>query len=169
MHRVVIALGSNLGDRAAWLDAAVARLVEHPELTLTGVSRWVESIAHTPDGPSTDAPSYLNGVVLATTTLEPLEVLELLHATEIALGRPAVHEHWGDRTIDLDLVSVDDLIWQSERLTLPHPRAHERVFVLAPWAELDPSAVLPGRGAVNALLQTADPVELAALRPGVPS
>lgn len=147
----VIALGSNLGDRGATLLAAVRELADAEGVELAAVSKLIETPALKPDGIDPDAPPYLNGVALIRTTLPPPALLDLLGTIERAHGRER-HERWGDRTLDLDIVDFAGLTSSTERLTLPHPRAHERDFVLRPWLEVDPDAVLPGHGRVADLL-----------------
>ena len=142
--RVVVALGSNVGDRVATLTDAVEQLAEVPKLTLTAVSELVESDPF--GGP--DQPAYLNGVVLATYAGSPAALLRALHAIEHRNGRTR-EVRWGARTLDLDLVqfgipgSDRERLSDTPALLLPHPRAHERNFVLIPWARLDPEATLP--------------------------
>lgn len=147
----VIALGSNLGDRGATLLAAVRELADTPGVELTAVSTLIETPALKPDGIDPDAPPYLNGVVLIRTTLTPSALLDVLAGIERAHGRER-HERWGDRTLDLDIVDFAGLTSHTDRLTLPHPRAHERDFVLRPWLEVDADATLPGHGRVADLL-----------------
>lgn len=147
----VIALGANLGDRDATLSDAVVAIADLPGVELTGVSALIETAALKPHGVDRDAPAYLNGVVTVDTTLEPHELLDALNAIEEAHGRERT-EHWGDRTLDLDLISYGAVQQSDERLTLPHPRAAERDFVLVPWLELDPDATLPGLGRIDALI-----------------
>ena len=147
----VIALGANLGDRKATMLAAVRELADTPGVEVTAISTVIETAAVRPDGVDPDAPAYLNAVVLITTTLTPAELLTVLNGIEQAHGRIR-SERWGDRTLDLDIVDFAGLSSTSERLTLPHPRAFERDFVLTPWLELDPHAELPGHGPVAALL-----------------
>ncbi|HEV7622543.1 MAG TPA: 2-amino-4-hydroxy-6-hydroxymethyldihydropteridine diphosphokinase [Amnibacterium sp.] len=150
-HRVVIALGGNLGDPAAILDAAVSALGRLPGLTLTAASAPLESVALTVAGPDPDKPRYVNRVAVGEATLEPRALLAALLGIERVFGRQRL-EHWGDRTLDLDLIAYGDLRIDEPGLTVPHPRAHERDFVLAPWLEVEPDAVLPGRGSVRELL-----------------
>lgn len=160
MTRAVIALGSNLGERADYLNQAAARLGKFG--SVVAVSDWFESVAHTVNGADLDAPRYLNGVALLDTELAAAELLAALHGIEAELGRER-GDRWADRTLDLDLVSFGDLTSAEPSLLLPHPRAAERVFVLAPWLDLDPDAVLPGRGRVDVLLARLNPVERATL------
>ncbi|MEV7693794.1 2-amino-4-hydroxy-6-hydroxymethyldihydropteridine diphosphokinase [Microbacterium sp. NPDC089189] len=147
---VVIALGSNLGDRAALMAAAVADLHRLPLTTGVRVGPMIESVAIRLDGPDEDAPAYLNTVALAETRLAPSVLLSFLHRIEADHGRER-RERWGDRTLDLDLIAYGDVRSDAPELTLPHPRAAERSFVLRPWLALDPHAVLPGIGPVAEL------------------
>lgn len=162
-EHVVVALGSNLGARADALDTALAAIDHTPGLTVTAVSPWCESIAHTPAGVDPTAPRYVNGVALVDSTLDPIETLRAMQRIEQQLGRPADHARWADRTVDLDIICFGSLISDDPALTLPHPRARERVFVLAPWLAIDPDAFLPGEGQVRELLEMCDPAERAAL------
>lgn len=138
---VVIALGANLGDAATRLDAALDDLAGDLEQV-----RRAPFVTTDPVG-GPDQPRYTNSVVVATTALSPQALLARLHAVEARHGR--VREvRWGSRTLDLDLIQYGDPVSGTEvvsddpQLTLPHPRAHERGFVLAPWARLDPEARL---------------------------
>lgn len=142
-RQAVIALGSNLGDRETTLRNAVQDLDATPGVTVTAVSGLVESNAVKPDGVDESSPAYFNAVALVTSTLEPEQLLDQLNRIENDHGRVRV-ERWGDRTLDLDLVSFDGLLIDSERLTLPHPRAGERAFVIVPWLQVDPEAMLGG-------------------------
>ncbi len=146
----VVALGSNLGDRVALLNAAIADLGRLPLTSGVHVATPIETVAVRPDGPDADAPAYLNTVALISTRLAPSILLSYLHAIEDRHGRER-RERWGDRTLDLDLIAYGDLRVDTPRLTVPHPRAAERPFVLDPWLELDPDAVIPGLGRVDAL------------------
>ncbi|SIN91546.1 2-amino-4-hydroxy-6-hydroxymethyldihydropteridine diphosphokinase [Agromyces cerinus] len=150
MTRAVIAFGANLGDREATIAAAVREIAEASGVDLVAVSPVYETAAVKDSGVDVDAPRYLNGVVVVVTALEPLELLELLQRIELEHGRVRT-EHWGDRTLDLDLIDVDGVVLDDERLTLPHPRAWQRAFVLAPWLDVDPEAELTGRGPIAAL------------------
>lgn len=135
---VVLALGGNVGDTRATLRAAIDDLRAHPDIRLTGVSPLARTAAVGPD-----QADYLNVVVTATTTLAPRELHAVTCRVEDAHGRVR-DVRWGPRTLDIDVISVDGVLSADPRLELPHPRAHERAFVLVPWAELDPGAVLPG-------------------------
>jgi 2-amino-4-hydroxy-6-hydroxymethyldihydropteridine diphosphokinase len=150
--RAVVALGANLGDRAATLNAALADLQRLPLVDEVRASGAVESVAVKPDGPDAEAPAYLNAVALVTTRLAPSVLLAFLHAIEARHGRDR-RERWGDRTLDLDLITYGDVISTDAVLTLPHPHAAERDFVLVPWLSLDPDAEIPGVGRVDSLLQ----------------
>ena len=149
----VVALGANLGDRARTIATAVAALGHLPLVDDVRASEPIESVAIKPQGPDASAPAYLNAVALLTTRLAPSVLLDYLHAIEERHGRER-RERWGDRTLDLDIVVYDDVTLNSPDLTLPHPRAGERDFVLAPWAQLEPDATLPGLGRIDALIAT---------------
>lgn len=144
---VVLALGSNLGDRMANLRAGLGVLSGTGEITVTAVSPVYETAPV--GGP--DQPDYLNAVVLGTTTLPARAVLRLAQAAEQAAGRVR-SIRWGPRTLDVDVIAVGDERSDEPELTLPHPRARERAFVLVPWLDADPSAALPGEGPVSGLL-----------------
>jgi 2-amino-4-hydroxy-6-hydroxymethyldihydropteridine diphosphokinase len=143
MTRAVLALGSNLGDRGATIVQAVTRLAQADGVEVTAASDLIETVAVKPQGPDADAPAYLNGVVLVDTTLQPDALLALANAIEADLGRVR-GERWADRTLDIDLIDMEGLVLRTERLTLPHPRAAERSFVLQPWLSIDPEATLGG-------------------------
>lgn len=150
----VLALGSNLGDREDTLAAAVRAIADLPGALLTAISPVYSSDAVKPDGVDLDAPGYLNLVVTLDWTGEPEALLAAVNAIETEHGRTR-EERWGDRTLDIDLIRVGDLVVDDETLTLPHPRAAERDFVLAPWLDIDPDAELPGVGRVAGLLAVA--------------
>lgn len=147
----VVALGANLGARADTLAAAVSALRRLPLTTDVRVSTPIETVAVTLSGEDDSAPRYLNAVALLRTRLAPTTLLRELHRIEAEHGRVR-RERWGDRTLDLDLIAYDDARIDDESLTVPHPRAHEREFVLGPWLEIDPDAEIPGRGRVDTLL-----------------
>jgi len=151
----VVAVGSNLGDRTATFQAAVRALADVDGVEVTAISTPIESVALRPGGEDPAAPAYLNAVVLVRTTLAPRALLRRLHAIEDAHGRERT-EAWGDRTLDLDLIDYAGMRSSTADLELPHPRAHERAFVLGPWAEVAPEAELPGRGRVADLLAALD-------------
>jgi 2-amino-4-hydroxy-6-hydroxymethyldihydropteridine diphosphokinase len=151
MKPAVVAFGSNLGDREATIRAALDDLARTPEIRVDAVSPLIETAALRVNGVDKDAPRYLNGVALISTALEPHALLDELQRIEDANGRVRL-ERWGDRTLDLDLIAMGDRRIEDDRLTLPHPRAAEREFVLAPWLDVDPDAELPGLGRVDALL-----------------
>jgi len=162
----VLALGSNLGDRAGTIQAAVDLLRAEPGVDVRAVSRLYETPALKPEGIDEDAPAFLNAVALVHTLLEPLALLGVVNRVEDALGRVR-EERWGDRTIDIDIVDYDGIVSDDDpRIVLPHPRAHERAFVLVPWLDVDPGARLAGYGPVAELArQAGDPVELWEDRP----
>ncbi|MFG2991096.1 2-amino-4-hydroxy-6-hydroxymethyldihydropteridine diphosphokinase [Streptomyces sp. NPDC048257] len=145
----VIALGANLGNRLETLQGAIDALGDTPGMRVKAVSPVYET---EPWGVEPGAqPSYLNAVLAVKTTLPPSSLLERAHAVEEAFDRVR-EERWGPRTIDVDIVAYADRVSDDPVLTLPHPRAHQRAFVLAPWHDIDPEARIPGRGAVAALL-----------------
>ena len=154
MTHAVIAFGANLGDREATVASAVRTLAETQGVTLSAISPIYETAAITDDGVAPDAPRYLNGVAVVETTLDPHALLDVLHGIEAEHGRTRT-EHWGDRTLDLDLIDFGGLVLDDERLVLPHPRAWQRAFVLAPWLDLEPDAELAGRGPIAALRSAA--------------
>ncbi|WP_285115525.1 2-amino-4-hydroxy-6-hydroxymethyldihydropteridine diphosphokinase [Leifsonia sp. fls2-241-R2A-40a] len=162
----VLAFGSNLGDRAGTIRAAVDALNAEAGVDVRAVSRLYETPALKPKGIDGDAPAYLNAVALIHTLLDPLPLLELVNAIEDGLGRVR-EERWGDRTIDIDIVDYGGIVSDDDpRIVLPHPRAHERAFVLVPWLDVDPGAQLPGFGPVAELAARAiDPVRLWEERP----
>ncbi len=149
----VVALGANLGDREETMRAAIDAIRRLPLVESVLASEPIESVAVTAVGEDPDAPRYLNAVALVTTRLAPSILLGYLHAIEDAHGRVR-RERWGDRTLDLDLIAYGQVVSEDPRLLLPHPRAAERSFVLAPWVSLDPDAVLPGVGRVDVLLRS---------------
>ena len=153
LRKVVYSIGSNLGDRLAHLQGAVDALSDTPDVIVVDVSSVYET---EPVGGPEDSPAFLNIVLVAETTLEPRTLLERAQAVEDAYGRDRGVERWGPRTLDVDLILVGKTELAQPDLQLPHPRAAERGFVLVPWAEVDPSGTLPGRGAVSELVAQAD-------------
>jgi 2-amino-4-hydroxy-6-hydroxymethyldihydropteridine diphosphokinase len=140
MTRGFLGLGSNLGDKRAHLDAAIAALRAEPGIRVPRVAGRYRT---DPMGPQ-DQDWYINTVVEISTDLEPRALLQRLQAIEQSLGRVRA-ERWGPRTIDLDLLWLDGVVENSRDLTLPHAGAHLRSFVLAPWNELAPDLRLRGR------------------------
>ncbi|MCW2887864.1 MAG: 2-amino-4-hydroxy-6-hydroxymethyldihydropteridine diphosphokinase [Streptosporangiaceae bacterium] len=146
-QRTVLSLGSNLGDRLDNLQEAIDALFDAPGLTFVALSPVYETA---PWG-GIEQPDFLNVVVMAETRIPPETLLERVLSIEDAMRRERVI-HWGPRTLDIDIVTFGDVVSDDPDLTLPHPHAHERAFVLVPWADIDPGAVLPGRGAVADLV-----------------
>jgi len=149
--RAVLSLGSNLGRRIEYLQGAVDALFDAPGLTLVAISSVYET---EPVGGPEQGP-YLNAVLLVETTHPPRVLLERVQSIEEAFGRTR-DVRWGPRTLDIDLIKVGEIVSDDPELTLPHPRAHERAFVLVPWAEVEPDAVLPGHGPIRDLLARVD-------------
>ncbi|TGE36460.1 2-amino-4-hydroxy-6-hydroxymethyldihydropteridine diphosphokinase [Desulfosporosinus fructosivorans] len=135
--RAFLGLGSNLGDRAHYLEEAISALAG-PLIKVEATSRIYET---EPWG-LMDQPLYWNLVIEVETSLEPLELLHVCQAVEHQLGRERL-VHWGPRTIDIDLLIYDNTVSESKELILPHPYLEERAFVLAPLRELAPELVLP--------------------------
>jgi 2-amino-4-hydroxy-6-hydroxymethyldihydropteridine diphosphokinase len=164
----VIALGSNQGDREGTIRSAVRDIDAIDGVRVIAASGLVGSAALKLDGVDESAPGYLNAVIMVTSALSPEELLGQLQQIENAHGRVRL-ERWGDRTLDLDLIDFAGLRRDSAELTLPHPRAWERSFVLAPWAQIDQHARIAGHGLVADLLagatDTVWPVEAAPLMP----
>jgi len=130
--QAAIALGSNLGDSQSTLEGALAVLAETPQISLQARSSWYQTVAVGPP-----QPDYLNGCALLQVSLSPPELLAVLLAVELQFGRVR-RQRWEPRSLDLDLLLYDDLILDTPFLQLPHPRMHERAFVLVPLAEIAP-------------------------------
>ena len=150
MLPAVIALGSNLGDREDNLRSAVRAIGALDGVTITAVSGIVQSHAVKPAGTDVAAPDYLNAVMLVQSAIHPEALLVELNRIEAEHGRVRV-ERWGDRTLDLDIISFGGLERDTEDLTLPHPAAWQRAFVIVPWRELEPDAEIRGHGRIDAL------------------
>ena len=152
IRRAVISIGSNLGERRTNLQGALDSLADTPEVWVTSVSPVYET--DPVDAPD-DSRDYLNAVVLLDTTLSARTLLERAHAIEAAYGRDreAESEANAPRTLDVDIIVVGDRRADEADLQLPHPRAHERAFVLVPWLDLEPEAELPGAGPVVELVE----------------
>ncbi len=136
-----IAIGSNLGDRLATIESAIVTLNASLTCTVVASSRMRETA---PVGPI-EQPMYLNGALAVHTTLTPRELLELLLEIERSHGRERrCEQRWGPRRLDLDLLFFGNVVVSEPNLTVPHPRLHERAFVLEPLAEIAPAFVHPG-------------------------
>lgn len=146
-RRAVLALGSNQGDRMANLQGAVDALADPEALRLTGLSPVYETAPV--GGP--EQGDYLNAVVVADTLLSPEALLRRAQEVEEEFHRVRA-VRWGPRTLDVDIVCYDGETRNGAELTIPHPRAHERAFVLRPWADVEPGAAIAGRGAIRQLL-----------------
>jgi 2-amino-4-hydroxy-6-hydroxymethyldihydropteridine diphosphokinase len=146
----VLALGSNLGDREATLREAIGDIDRIDGVTVLAASGLFESAAVKLDGVDDSAPAYLNAVITIRTALDPDDLLTALNTIEHDHGRVR-EERWGDRTLDIDIVDFGGLRVDSDRLTLPHPRAADRSFVVVPWLELEPHATLLAHGRVAEL------------------
>jgi 2-amino-4-hydroxy-6-hydroxymethyldihydropteridine diphosphokinase len=151
-ERAILALGGNLGDRKATIKAAIKDIKALEGVALIAKSPLYESFAATEDGPDESAPRYLNGVIEIETTLKPGALLTAVRKIETAHGRVRL-ERWGSRTLDIDIITYGSLIKDGKRLTIPHPRAYQRAFVMVPWAAMDPSARLLGHGSVAVLAE----------------
>ncbi|MFH7028797.1 MAG: 2-amino-4-hydroxy-6-hydroxymethyldihydropteridine diphosphokinase [Heteroscytonema crispum UTEX LB 1556] len=146
-----IALGSNLGDSLAILEAALKNLDQTSGITVKSHSSWYKTA---PIGPP--QPDYLNGCAILEVELSPQELLETLLGVEQEFGRVRL-EHWGPRTLDLDLLLFDDLVLDTPTLQIPHPRMTQRAFVLLPLAEIAPNWIEPVSGlTISELVQRID-------------
>ena len=143
--KAVIALGSNLGEPKENLDLALALLRE-----ATNVSNVSSYYITKPVGYE-DQPDFVNAVCIIETELLAMDLLNMLHGIEKAMGRERTIK-WGPRTLDLDIIQYESMLSSAEELTLPHPRAHERKFVLEPWHEIEPDAILLTHGKIADLL-----------------
>lgn len=145
--KAVIALGSNIGDTKANLDLVLKMLREATDV------KQVSSYYSTKPVGYTDQPDFLNAVCIIESELPAMALLAMLQGIEKVMGRERTIK-WGPRTIDLDIIQYGDLISKAEELTLPHPRAHERKFVLEPWHEIEPDAILLTHGKISDLLNS---------------
>ncbi len=155
----VVALGTNLGDREDIAFRALADIAATEGFRVTASSSLHETVALGPDGPNPDAPAYVNQVIALESGWSAEKTLALLLDIERRHGRERTGEKYADRTLDLDLIVYGDLRHDGPEVTTPHPRAHERRFVLEPWHEIDPDAVLPGKGAISDLLANLPPAD----------
>ena len=144
--KAVVALGANIGNPEEQMDLAIEMLRQATEVTAISQYYSTKPVG----GP--DQPDYLNAVCILDSDLPALDLLALLHGIEKSLGRERI-EKWGPRTIDLDLIQYGGLLSKASELELPHPRAHERRFVLEPWHEIEPDAVLLTHGKIAELLE----------------
>jgi len=152
IRRTVLAIGSNLGQRMGNLQGAVDSLADTPDVWLTAVSPVYET--EPVDAPE-DSKTFLNAVVLMDTTLSARTLLDRALAIEDAFGRERTGPRGEPRTLDVDLIVVGDRRANDDDLVLPHPKAHERAFVLAPWHDVEPDAEIPDFGPVAKLLEKA--------------
>ncbi|QCX28725.1 2-amino-4-hydroxy-6-hydroxymethyldihydropteridine diphosphokinase [Nocardioides jishulii] len=153
IRRVVVSIGSNLGDRLDALQGAVNALADTPDVWLTSVSSVYET---EPVGAPEGSKNYLNAVVLLDTTLPAHRLMERALTVEVAFDRERTDVRNAPRTLDIDLIQVGDRRANDDTLVLPHPRAAERGFVLVPWHELESDAVLLDHGPVAELLEKVD-------------
>ena len=143
--KAVIALGSNIGNPKENLDLALALLREATEVKAVSSYYTTKPVGYE------DQPDFVNAVCIIETELPALELLNMLHGIEKSMGRERTIK-WGPRTIDLDIIQYGSILSNAQELTLPHPRAHERMFVLGPWAEIEPDAILLTHGKIKDLI-----------------
>ena len=152
MPTCVLALGSNLGNRRNWLIKAIALIATTKDVYLTDISPIVESKALTLAGVDSTKPKFLNCVVEIETTLKPEELLRQMQAIELELGRKR-KERWGDRNIDIDIITYGTTQHRSADLKIPHPETKNRSFVIVPWYLMNQAATLPGVGRIEKLAE----------------
>ena len=150
ISKVVLSLGSNMGDSAAILQEAVDFLAETPDLMLVDVS----PVYQTKPVGGIEQDDFLNLIVVAESTLEPLTILDRAQAIEDNFGRVR-DVRFGPRTLDIDVIMVGKRISEGD-IELPHPRAHERAFVLVPWLDIDPNGDIAGHGPIAELVDEVD-------------
>ena len=153
--KAVLAFGSNLGDRQETIVAASKRLAEHKKVKLVALSSMYESIAVTAEDEDESQPNYLNAVGIFETELKPSKLHKLASDVENEFGRVRL-ARWAPRTLDIDIITFGTELIETKKLVVPHPRAFERAFVLVPWLEIDPDAVIPSRGKISALVSELD-------------
>jgi 2-amino-4-hydroxy-6-hydroxymethyldihydropteridine diphosphokinase len=158
IRRVVFSLGSNVGEREVNLLDGLDSLLEAPSIRPVAVSPVYQT---SPVG-GPDQEDYYNAVLVVDTDLPARTILERCLAVEEAYGRERT-EQWGPRTLDIDIIVIGERLKDDPDFVLPHPRAHERAFVLAPWLAIDPDAEIPGRGLVRDLLSDVDTSSVTAL------
>ena len=144
--KAVIALGANIGNPKEQMDLAVAILREATDFKLVSNYYSTKPVSDIPQ------PDYLNAICIVESDLPALDLLALLHGIEKTLGRER-SEKWGPRTIDLDLIQYGSLLSSADELQLPHPRAHERRFVIEPWHSIEPDAILLTQGKISEILE----------------
>ena len=144
--KAVIALGANIGNPKEQMDLAIAMLREATDFKLVSNYYSTTPVSDIPQ------PDYLNAVCIVESDLPALDLLALLHGIEKTLGRER-NEKWGPRTIDLDLIQYGSLLSSADELHLPHPRAHERRFVIEPWYSIEPDAILLTQGKISEILE----------------
>lgn len=148
MAEALVAFGGNLGDIRATIDHAIKQLCDGRSVRLVSRSADYE----TPPWGITDQPAFVNCAILVTTTLPPVALLKRALGVETSLGRNRSREtRWGPRTIDIDILTYDDLEMETPELTLPHPRLFERAFMLLPLSDIVPDRVISGRRVRDAL------------------
>ena len=150
MVTCVLALGSNLGNRRNWLIKALSLIATTKDVYLTDISPIVESKALTLVGVDSSKPKFLNCVAEIETTLKPEELLMQMQAIELELGRKR-KERWGDRNIDIDIITYGITNFRSPELVIPHPETKNRSFVIVPWYLMNQNATLPGVGRIAKL------------------
>lgn len=153
IRQALLSIGSNLGDRAGRLQGAVSALEDTPEVTVVAISSVYET--EPIDNAADDSDRFLNAAVLIDTTLTVHTLLDRAHAIEDAFERERTVPG-APRTLDVDIIVVGDRIANDDQLILPHPRAHERGFVLVPWLEIDPEGEIPGQGFIADLIADVD-------------
>lgn len=149
----VLALGANLGDKRKTIETAIEQLAAQKKIRVLERSPLVESVALTETGLDDSMPKYLNGVIKIATQLRPKKLLQEIARIENLHGRIRLRK-WDSRTLDIDIITYEDVFKSSKHLTIPHPRAHQRAFVLVPWSLMDPDALLPGHGKVSDLAES---------------
>ena len=152
-------LGANLGNPEEALQGAVDNLAGHPQLHHLHVS----GVYRTSPVGGVSQPDFLNAVAIADTDLTPAQLLTVAQSVEQHFGRTR-EVRWGPRTLDIDILAVGDHVSSDPAIVVPHPRAHERAFVLVPWADIDPTAILPGLGTVAELVAMLPSSEVADIR-----
>ena len=152
MTTAVLALGSNLGNRRNWIVKALSLISTTQDVYLTDISPIVESKALTLVGVDSSKPKFLNCVAEIETSLKPEQLLKAMQVIEKALGRKR-KERWGDRNIDIDIITFGTTHYRSPELMIPHPETKNRAFVIVPWYLMNQSAELPGFGKIEKLAE----------------